>query len=269
MEGNLIIDDVISIYEGEFKPGYIKRTEERQCDGFCLYLEGEADYIFDGERLKVCGGDVLFLPEGGKYNIMVNKPSMHICIDFLFTKKGILPDVCRNVTGIKQEFHKFQHNWMTNSPLRIPRAFELVNRIYCRLINCGSGERLKSDGIFSRAVKEIIEHYKEASFTVESLAEKLNISTVHLRRIFSKHTDKSPLKYINDMRLDQAGKLLSASNLTVGEIALSLGFSDQFHFSKTFKAAVGLSPTDYRRSLLSTSKTEKTTQPNTNAQGGN
>ena len=44
----------------------------------------------------------------------------------------------------------------------------------------------------------------------------------------------------------QAKILLVTSNLTVGEIALSLGFADQFHFSKTFKNAVGLSPTDYR-----------------------
>jgi len=81
---------------------------------------------------------------------------------------------------------------------------------------------------------------------VESLAESLNISTVHLRRIFSHQVDKSPIKYINDMRIEQAKILLVTSNLTVGEIALSLGFADQFHFSKTFKNAVGLSPTEYR-----------------------
>ena len=246
MEGNLIIDDVISVYEGEFKRGYVKRTEPRQCDGFCLYLEGEADYIFENETLSVTADEVLFLPEGGNYNIKVKRPSKYICIDFLFTKKGLSPSVCRNVTGIKHEFYKFQYNWITNSSIRIPRAFELINRIYCRLISAKNDTRSNTRLIFTKAVETIIQHYKEQDFTVGALAKSLNVSAVHLRRIFAQHTDKSPIKYINDMRFEQAKILLKSSNLTVGEIALSLGFTDQFHFSKSFKTAVGLSPTEYR-----------------------
>lgn len=246
MESNLIIDDVISVYEGEFKRGYVKRTEPRQCDGFCLYLEGEADYVFENEVLSVKAEEVLFLPEGGNYNIMVTRPSKYICIDFLFTKKELSPSVCRNAAGIKHEFYKFRYNWITASPTRIPRAFELINRIYCRLINARSDASSNSNDVFKRAVEVILQHYKDQDFTVESLAEALDISTVHLRRIFSHHADKSPLRYINDMRFEQAKILLKSSNLTVGEISLSLGFTDQFHFSKSFKAAVGLSPTEYR-----------------------
>ena len=251
MESNLIIDDVISVYEGEFKPGYVKRTELRQCDGFCLYLEGEAEYIFENETLSVIADDVLFLPEGGNYNIKVKRPSKYICIDFLFTKKGLTPSVCRNAAGIKHEFYKFQYNWITDSSTRIPRAFELINRIYCRLIDAKNDALSSSHLIFTRAVEIILKHYKDPDFTVESLAESLNVSTVHLRRIFSRHVDKSPVKYINDMRFEQAKILLKSSNLTVNEIALSLGFSDQFHFSKSFKCNVGISPSGYR-SLINT-----------------
>lgn len=246
MEGNLIIDDVISVYEGEFKRGYVKRTEARMCDGFCLFLEGCADYIFSEETLSVGAEDVLFLPDGGNYDIMVKEPSKYICIDFLFTKKGLSPDVCRCAAGIKHEFYKFRCNWLTDSSTKLPRAFELINRIYCRLINSENDGASGSQAIFARAVEIILERYRSPDFTVESLAESLGISTVHLRRIFSRHVDKSPVKYINDMRFEQAKKLLASSNLTVGEIAASLGYNDQFHFSKTFKSSVGLSPTEYR-----------------------
>ena len=40
--------------------------------------------------------------------------------------------------------------------------------------------------------------------------------------------------------------LLLSSNLTVGEIAISVGFSDPFHFSKVFKTSVGIAPSEYR-----------------------
>lgn len=247
MEENLIIDDVISIYEGEFKPGYIKRTEPRQCDGLCLYLEGEADYIFGEQTLTVKGGDVLFLPEDGEYNIMVKEQSSHIWIDFSFVKKGLNPYVFHNVKWVKNEFYKFFYNWVNDSPIKIPRAFELVNRIYCQLILSKHKEYSKNRETYAKAVEIILKRYKEQDFTVDSLAEDLEISTVHLRRIFSRHTDKSPIKYINDMRFEQAKILLNTSNLTIGEIAMSLGFTDQFHFSKAFKKAVGLSPSEYRQ----------------------
>jgi len=246
MESNLIIDDVISVYEGEFKPGFVKRSELRQCDGFCLYLEGEADYLFKDEVLTVLKDDVLFLPEGGDYNIAVKAPTKYICIDFLFTKKGLSPSVIRSVAWIKQEFYKFQYNWITDSEIRTPRAFELINGIYCRLINAKNATRPGTDGLFAKAVEIIMHRYKDHAFTVESLAGQLNISTVHLRRIFAEHADKSPVKYINDMRFEQAKILLKSSNLTVAEIAQSLGYSDQFHFSKSFKAALGSSPSRYR-----------------------
>jgi len=254
MEENLIIDDVISVYEGEFRRGYVKRSEARQCDGFCLYLEGEADYVFEDEVLTVKADEVLFLPEGGNYNITVKNPIKYICIDFLFTKKNLPPSVCRGAAGIKQDFYKFRYNWITSSSTRIPRAFELINRIYCRLINAETDARSSSGILFAKAVEIIVQHYREMDFTVESLAKRLSLSTVHLRRIFSRHIDKSPLKYINEMRFEQAKTLLSSSNLTVGEIALSLGFTDQFHFSKSFKSATGLSPSEYR--TLNTGETQ-------------
>ena len=70
MEDNLVIDDVINVYEGEFKPGYIKRNELRQCDGFCFYFAGNAEYIFENTTLSVRAGDVLFLPENAEFYVI-------------------------------------------------------------------------------------------------------------------------------------------------------------------------------------------------------
>lgn len=247
MEDNLVIDDVINVYEGEFKPGYIKRNELRQCDGFCFYFAGNAEYIFENTTLSVRAGDVLFLPENAEYNIMVNTPCAYICIDFSFVKKGLKPCVIENAKNVKNDFYKFFYNWINNSPTKIPRSFELINRIYCQLINSRRTSRSKSDEIFAKAVELILQHYREPDFTVEALAKRLDITTVHLRRIFSHNTSISPIKYINDIRFEQAKTLLTSSNLTIGEIALSLGFTDQFHFSKSFKNIMGISPTEYRK----------------------
>lgn len=247
MEENLVINNVISAYEGEFKVGIIKRIEPRTCDGFCLYLEGEADYLFNNKTLTVKGGDLLFLPQDGEYNILIKEPCSYICIDFSFVKKGLSPCVIHNVKSFSGEFYKFLYNWKGASIIKIPRAFELINRIYCNIINSQHKGYSKSNELFKRAVELILENYRESDFTVEALAKRLDITTVHLRRIFSHNTSISPIKYINDIRFEQAKTLLTSSNLTIGEIALSLGFTDQFHFSKSFKNIMGISPTEYRK----------------------
>ena len=84
-------------------------------------------------------------------------------------------------------------------------------------------------------------------YTVEVLANEVGVSSVHLRRVFTSCSGASPKKTINDIRFEQAKILLASSNLTVNEIALSVGFCDQFHFSKSFKSAVGNSPTEFRK----------------------
>ena len=247
MENNLIIEKVFKGFEGEFNPAFIKRTEKRKCDGFCYVLKGSADYLFKGATISVSEGDVLFLPEGGDYSILVKESAKYVCIDFSFSKKELKPFVIKNMKHLKNDFYKFLYNWLNPSNYKIPKAYEIVNRIYCEVLNAQSKNYSNSYKIFSKAMGIIIAHYREQDFSVESLAKELEISTVHLRRIFYSNTGSSPKKTINDIRFEQAKQLLTSSNLSVNEIALSVGFCDQFHFSKSFKEAVGLSPTEFKK----------------------
>ncbi|MBR5439324.1 MAG: helix-turn-helix transcriptional regulator [Clostridia bacterium] len=249
MENNLIIEQIYKSYEGEFNPAFIKRNEPRNCDGFCYVLKGSADYIFNKTTISVAEGDVLFLPKGGEYNILVKESAKYLCIDFSFNKKGLMPCSFKNMRHVKNDFYKFLYNWLNPSLLRTPKSYELINRIYCELITAKNKNYSNSYAIFSKAMDLIVKNYQCQDFTVESLAKEVGISTVHLRRVFLNCADASPKKIINDIRFEQAKLLLTTSNLSINEIALNVGFCDQFHFSKSFKEAVGLSPTDYKKHI--------------------
>ena len=54
-------------------------------------------------------------------------------------------------------------------------------------------------------------------------------------------------EYITASRLTKAKQLLLEGRLTIGEIALEVGFSDQSYFSKVFVAKYGVTPSDFRR----------------------
>lgn len=246
MTENLIVNNVISVFEGEFKPGLVKPNGKRKSDGFIFFLGGNAEYVFQNYSIKVSTDDLLYLPCDGDYYIRINETTSYICIDFSFMEKGLSADVVHNMNGIKTLFYKFFHNFNNSSNYRIPKSFEITNRIYCEFLKAQNKEYSRSKEIYEQATKYILSNYRDEDFTVERLASELKISTVHLRRIFLENSLLSPIKHINNLRFEQAKALLLSSNLTIGEIASSVGFCDQFYFSKSFKAVFGISPSEYR-----------------------
>jgi AraC-like DNA-binding protein len=56
---------------------------------------------------------------------------------------------------------------------------------------------------------------------------------------------KSPIDYLTEYRINEACNLLRSSNLSIAEVAISVGFFDQFYFSRVFKKAVGMPPSKY------------------------
>jgi AraC-like DNA-binding protein len=54
-------------------------------------------------------------------------------------------------------------------------------------------------------------------------------------------------KYINDLLMFEAGRLLAADGRTIGEISAALGFCDQFYFSRRFAGHFLMTPREYRK----------------------
>lgn len=87
----------------------------------------------------------------------------------------------------------------------------------------------------------------QSPVTIGELTAILGISQPYLFRIFKAATGKSPKAYLGDYRLLQAQKLLTETDLSVGEVAASVGYTDALAFSKFFRARQGVSPQHYRQ----------------------
>ena len=79
-----------------------------------------------------------------------------------------------------------------------------------------------------------------------AVADMQAVSAPYLSKLFHDHAGTSPSRYLTDYRMQQAKKLLLDSQLSIKEIAARVGYPDPFHFSKSFKNAVGMSPAQYR-----------------------
>ena len=79
-----------------------------------------------------------------------------------------------------------------------------------------------------------------------AVAEAQAVSAPYLSKLFHDHAGTSPSRYLTDLRMQKAKKLLLDSQLSIKEIAARVGYPDPFHFSKSFKNAVGMSPAQFR-----------------------
>jgi AraC family transcriptional regulator, arabinose operon regulatory protein len=90
------------------------------------------------------------------------------------------------------------------------------------------------------------EHLDEP-MRVSALAALANLSPAHFSALFKEQTGCSPRDYLHLLRIHRACQLLRSTTLNVKEIGTRLGYQDQFHFSRQFKAFQGLSPSEYRQ----------------------
>jgi len=83
----------------------------------------------------------------------------------------------------------------------------------------------------------------------QEVARKVGMSYEHFRKEFRRRTGESPAQYRAAAVMNRAAELMMAEGLSNQEVAERLGFCDEFHFSKRFRALRGLSPRQFRRSL--------------------
>lgn len=98
----------------------------------------------------------------------------------------------------------------------------------------------------SRAIEYVEEHYRE-NLSLKQLVSYLDIREGHLIQLFKKNTGRTPICFINHVKIIQAKDLLANTNLKVREIAYKVGFNDEFYFSRVFKKIEGISPGYFRK----------------------
>lgn len=84
--------------------------------------------------------------------------------------------------------------------------------------------------------------------TLAGLAAEVRISPSHLTHLFHQAGLASPMKVLAELRLVRAKQALQESDLTISQIATSLGYKDLSTFSRFFRRCTGKSPSQYRES---------------------
>lgn len=105
------------------------------------------------------------------------------------------------------------------------------------------------DHLVLQARQQISVHLTDPLLSVAWLARRLRCSADYLSHRFRTVSGSTLSRFIAGERCELARRLLADAALSVGEVSRACGFTDPAHFSRVFKAQVGLGPRAYRRSL--------------------
>jgi len=118
--------------------------------------------------------------------------------------------------------------------------------------NSARSARYARGGLSPRALRRVKEHIEaniDKRISVDSLAALANLSVCYFVRVFKQSAGVTPHDYVIRRRVERAKALLSATDLSLSEIALMAGFADQSHCARRFREHVSMSPRTYRWSI--------------------
>lgn len=238
-------------------------------------------FVEDGERCLSCRNREYRISRGNA--VLFNPGDNHSCVqsddgtlDYrgFNISKGVMLDLAEEVTG-RRELPGFSENVICDEEVNC-----YLRPLHEMVMN-GAGEFGKEETLllllslliqkygqtFERCIPECREEIERAcAFMEEHYAEHIyldqichfvGLSKSTLLRAFTKSKGVTPYRYLENIRIGAAKKLLEQGAAPI-EAALQTGFSDQSHFTNYFNQFIGLAPGIYREIFLENQGPEET-----------
>lgn len=104
-----------------------------------------------------------------------------------------------------------------------------------------------NDMLMERVMRYVNDNISDSDFSVEQLASMIGMSRAHLHRKMKEITGISTSDFLRNQRMQQATKLLLDGNINITQVAYSVGYTSEAHFSTVFKKQFGMTPTEYQK----------------------
>lgn len=223
---------------------------DRPAHGVALNLGGVKVYEFsDGRKVEVGANEIVYLPKGSTYKVSAKESGDCYAINFLISEDTVFPPFAVNVKDkqrILEHFKTARKEWEAR---RVGFEMQCKAELYGILSALQRDHALgylpkSKEELIRPAVEFIHEHYTEEALSVVCLSELCGITPEYFRRIFGAIYGTSPVKYVNALKLARAKELIQSRSYTVTEAAAMSGFNDMSYFSRVFKKAMGVSPSE-------------------------
>jgi signal transduction histidine kinase/DNA-binding response OmpR family regulator len=101
------------------------------------------------------------------------------------------------------------------------------------------------DALMERIMRSVNAKMSDPDYNIDTLASDVGISRAQLHRKMKEMTGISSGKFLRNLRMEQAARLLREGKINISQVADKVGYMDQAHFSIAFKSHFGMSPSEY------------------------
>jgi AraC-like DNA-binding protein len=148
-----------------------------------------------------------------------------------------------------QLFDKVVKNMENQSAHTILSVSLAIHQILTAMIGNSTGTVTANQKAIQKTANHLAVHYREP-MDLGYLLETANMSKAYYMRLFRQYIGTTPYNYLLSLRITRAKELLEVTDMTIHEIAMETGFSDDASFSTRFSAMAGISPLKYRKSAI-------------------
>lgn len=160
---------------------------------------------------------------------------------FTYTKDSFFKDMIKNIADYNK--YSLESELIRDSYLYL----FLAKLISISPNNSMAVDHYSSVEEYVKSSIDYIERNYSKNISVNEISNYIGVNRTYFSHIFKKLMCKAPIEYIVETRMDKACTLLKNPTLKIAEVSASVGYPDQFVFSKQFKKIMGISPSQYRK----------------------
>ena len=241
-------------------------TSGRKFCGLIYVIEGEASYITpNGKTFHVGQNDLIFVSAQTAYQIKIKDTFKHYTVNFyaspqksygekineLLRKNDIVIRHKGDNTFYIQIFEKLCSCWERKKVGYSMTAMRLLYELFSNFL-LENYYNNPNDLNFKRILpaKKYIDQYFDTPTSIDHLANLCDMSRTNFRRIFFDVVGQTPMEYRASVCILRAKDLLACEIYSVNEVGRKCGFEDCNYFCRFFKKHVGLTPGEYKASII-------------------
>lgn len=223
--------------------------------GFCLILKGGYTESYGETVLDLCPSRVKFQPAGKPHSDIYGSERVHCFIVELepewLTRMGASAFVGNDPMVYREEAVVWTMMKLRKEFRSMDDEAQLaIEALTLDLVAQTSRNRkaFLQDNQLSwlRQALEFINDQFSEPLTLSAVARSVSVHPVHLANTFRRRYGCTVCEYLRRRRVEFACNRISTSNDSLAEVALAAGFTNQSHFSRTFKQITGMTPGQYR-----------------------
>lgn len=232
-------------------------TKNKSCYVLSCRLKGCSVFNFNNEKHIVNRGDILYIPLGSSYSQHTEGEEI---VFFHLNAIGKTNDEIKIITPKNPDevcdiFSKANKLWNKDQSLGFYECQQYLYKIMS-LFDCASPQ-INSADTLTPILSYIHEHLCDPNLSLDAACKQAYICRVYFNKLFKRTYQTTPVRYINERRIERAKILLTSGVYTREEVAYLCGYNDVKYFYSVFKTISGMTTKQYYNSIMNVTEIQE------------